>query len=172
MFKKLTVLTLLAITFLTVERLQAHDNGWAAFGVGLGVGIVGTEIYEANRPRECCYPPAVYYQPTPGYVVYSEPPPVVVQPVVYRNNYDYIGSSIISQVSSTPNARTLTLDNGMIFEIAAGTYNWTGYNVTIYRDAYAGTTGNYILVIKGQQYRANKLATGPIPAPIPAPRPS
>lgn len=180
------ILTFILLTIpLTESNLQAGcgcGNNWAAFGAGVGVGIISTQIYNSNLPQNnCgCYPPC--YGASNGCVIYSEPPPVIIQQpviqqqVVYRSSYDLIGKSIVTQATSTPSARRLTLDNGMVFEIAPGTFNWTGHSVTIYRDAYAGTTGNYVLELRDQQYRANRLAgntlaapaSGPIPAP---PRP-
>lgn len=182
MLKKALALTLLTISFLTGSNLQAGcgcNNGWAAFGAGVGVGIISTQIYEANRPQPCCYPPPCYCGATNGCVIYSEPPPVIIQqqpviqqPVTYRSNYDLIGKSIVTQATSTSGARRLTLDNGMVFEIAPGTFNWTGYSVTVYRDAYAGTTGNYVLELRDQQYRANRLAGNPIAVPTAGPVPA
>lgn len=179
MFKKTIALALITTTLLTGSSLQAWSGrDWGNFALGAGLGIIGTSIVNSCN-RSCCARETVTVYREP--VVVCREPVACRTPVVYcetttycaRNNYDYVGRSIITCVSSTCNSRTLTLDNGMVFEIAAGTLNWTGYNVTIYRDV-TRSVSNYVLNIGGYQFRANRLEQpipAPAPAPIPVPRP-
>lgn len=184
MFKKTIALALITTTLLTASSLQAvrwNSRDWTNFALGTGLGIIGTSIVQ-NSCRPCRQPvvcrETVVVRPSPV-VVCREPvgccPPARV---VYetttccpRNNYDFVGTSTVTCVTSTCNSRTLTLSNGMVFEIAAGTLNWTGYGLTIYRDV-TRTASNYVLSIGGYEFRANRLDTSPIPAPTPAPIPA
>lgn len=179
MFKKTIALALLTATLLTGSSLHAvrwTGRDWGNFALGAGLGIVGTSI--VNSCNNSCSRETVVVRREPVVVcrepvAYRAPAPVVYCETTYypRNNYDYIGKSIVACVSSTCNARTLSLDNGMVFEIAAGTINWTGYNVTIYRDV-TRSVSNYVLKLGNHEFRANRLeSSNPIPAPAPAPIP-
>jgi len=148
MFKKAMFLALTAATLLTTGNLRAvqwHSNDWTNFGLGVGLGVLGAAIYN-NKSSDC------------NNVAYCEPN-------YSRNRYDYIGDSTVADVFFQRNARVITLGNGMVFEIARGSYDWTGYRATVYRDASRGVSGNYVLMIGGNEYYANRVEPAPILVP-------
>lgn len=177
----LKITKLLAVSVLAASFLVGGQKLEAGFGIGIGVGVSGADIYYNNGYGYYNgYYPYGYYSPYynyyayPGYYTYYAPTDYYysnsANNAYYMNNnftnsyaYDYMGSSLVSKMQSDKNSRTLFLENGMVFRISAGTFNWTGYNISIYRSAYTRGNNNYVLVVNNNQFRAQRVE-GSVPA--------
>jgi hypothetical protein len=174
----LKISKLLAVSLLATSLLVGSQKLEAGFGIGVGIGVSGPGAYYSNNGYYngyYGYSPYYDYYSYPGYYT-SYPYPTdfyYYNNGYYMNNnytngyaYDYMGSSLVSKMQSDKTSRTLFLENGMTFRISAGTFDWTGYNISIYRSAYTRGNNNYVLVVNNNQFRAQRVES-PAPGTVP-----